>query len=115
MKKSLWIVIVIAGVLQLSGVICASYGVLRESFANLAQERGYGEGRYGEGTYGGGPTRIQEVLIKLGTKMGLLPPDRTLTLTDRKTNAAWAITGVILGVLGTVIDLIVKLTSKYAT
>src|SRR2546430_8626972 len=31
---------------QFVGFFLASYGVLRESFANLAQEPGFGEGRY---------------------------------------------------------------------
>lgn len=112
MKTSLWIVGLVAVILQLSGLICASYGVLRESFADLAQARGYGEGRYGEGAYGGGPTGVQEVLIMFGTKTGLLPADRTLTVTDRKTNAAWAIAGVLLAVLGTMIDLVLKFASR---
>ena len=84
MKTSLWLTTLVAGFLQLSGLICAPYGILRESFADLAQARGYGEGRYDEGTYGGGPTGVQEVLISIGTKTGLLPADRTLTVTTEE-------------------------------
>jgi hypothetical protein len=60
MKTSLWIVGLLATVLQLAGLLCGSYGVLRESFANLAQARPFGEGRYGEGTYGGTPTGFKK-------------------------------------------------------
>jgi len=111
MKTSLWIAGLIVGILQLLGLLFASYGVLRESFANLAQARGYGEGRYGEGTFGGGLTSVQEVLVTLGTKTGLLPTDQALTLTDRKRNAAWAIAGVFLAVLATLVDLCVRYVS----
>jgi hypothetical protein len=86
----------------------ASYGVLRESFANLAQSRGYGEGRFGEGTYGGGPTTLEDRLIRLGVACRLLPPDRQLTVTDRKQNAAWAVTGVLLVGLSIVFDVVLK-------
>lgn len=89
-----------------SGFLLASYGVLRESFANLTQTRGFGEGRFGEGPFGGGLTRVGEALITLGIKTGLLPSDRTLTLTDRKRNAALAIVGVILIGLSIIFDLI---------
>lgn len=112
MRTSLWIVTLIAGILQLSGLVCASYGVLRESFADLAQPKGVGEGRFGEGTFGGGPTALQEVLINVGTKTGLLPSDKTLTIDDKKANAALAIAGVLLAVLGTIIDLVLKFASR---
>src|SRR3989475_13327136 len=45
---------------QFVGFFLASYGVLRESFANLAQEPGFAEGRYGEGTFGGVLSRSEE-------------------------------------------------------
>src|SRR5439155_37212 len=75
---------------QFVGFFLASYGVLRESFANLAQEPGFGEGRYGEGTFGGVLSWSEEFLVNLGTKVRFLPADRALTVTDRKRNAAWA-------------------------
>jgi hypothetical protein len=102
----------LATLLQLAGLLCGSYGVLRESFVDLAQARGYGEGRYGEGTYGGGLTGVQEVLITIGTKSRLLPADKTLTIADRRTNAALAIGGVLLAVVGTIMDLILKFVSR---
>ena len=97
---------------QVSGFVLASYGVLRESFANLAQQRGFGEGRFGEGGFGGGLTRTEDMLVSLGTKMGLLPPDRTLTITDRKRNAAWAIAGVFFLGLSILFDLCLKYLSR---
>jgi hypothetical protein len=97
---------------QLSGFVLASYGVLRESFAGLAQQRGFGEGRFGEGTYGGGLTRIQELLVAAGIKTGLLPGDRTLTITDRKRNAACAIAGVLLLGLSILFDLWLRYLSR---
>jgi hypothetical protein len=97
---------------QVSGYVFASYGVLRESFADLAQKRGFGEGRFGEGGFGGGLTTTEEMLVSLGTKIGLLPPDRTLTLTDRRRNAAWAIAGVFLLGLSILFDLWLKYLSR---
>jgi hypothetical protein len=112
MKTSLWIAGLLAGLLQLAGLVCASYGVLRESFADLAQPKGFGDGRFGEGTFDGSPTGVQQALITLGTKTGLLPSDKTLTIDDKKANAAWAIGGVLLAVLGTVVDLLIKCLSR---
>jgi hypothetical protein len=40
---------------QVSGCFLTSYGVLRESFEDLAQPEGFGEGRAGEGPFGGCP------------------------------------------------------------
>src|SRR5438094_5064000 len=88
---------------QVSGFLLASYGVLRASFADLGKI-GFGEDLFGEGT-GGGPTKIQELLLNLGLKTGLLPADRTLTVTDKRRNAAWAIAGVALLGLSIVLDL----------
>lgn len=97
---------------QASGFVLASYGVLRESFANLAQQRGFGEGRFGEGTYGGGPTRTEEFLLSVGIKTRLLPGDRALTITDRKRNAAWAIAGVLLLGASILFDLCLRYLSR---
>jgi hypothetical protein len=77
------------------GFALAAYGVLRESFVTLAQERAYGEGRYGEGSYGGA-SRIVRLLVDVGNRLRLLPKDRTLTLTDRRRNAALAVSGTLL-------------------
>jgi hypothetical protein len=92
----------------ISGFLFASYGVLRESFANMAQSREYGEGRFGEGSYGGGLTIVEDRLVGLGVKCGLLPADRQLTITDRKRNAAWAVAGVLLIGISIVLDLVLK-------
>lgn len=97
---------------QVSGFLFASYGVLRESFAGLAQLRAFGEGRYGEGPYGGGLTNLEDFLLNSGIKIGLLPADRTLTVTDRKRNAAWAIAGVVLLGLSIVFDLAMRFVSR---
>ncbi len=51
------VIFVLWVVSQVSGFLFASYGVLRASFADLGQPRGFGEGRFGEGTFGGGPIR----------------------------------------------------------
>ena len=48
----------------------------------------------------------------MGTKTGLLPSDKTLTIDDKKANAALAIAGVLLAVLGTIIDLVLKFASR---
>jgi hypothetical protein len=112
MKTSFWIAGLLATLLQLAGLLCGSYGVLRESFTNLAQPRGFGEGRFGEGTFGGTPTRLEQALITLGTITRLLPTDNTLTVTDRKSNAAWAIAGVLLALIGTIIDFVLKFASR---
>jgi hypothetical protein len=97
---------------QFVGFFLASYGVLRESFANLAQERGFGEGRYGEGTFGGVLSRSEQFLVNLGTKVRFLPADRALTLEDRKRNAAWAIGGITLIALSMLFDLALRLSAR---
>jgi hypothetical protein len=97
---------------QVSGFVFASYGALRESFVDLAQKRVFGEGRFGEGGFGGGLAATEEMLVSLGTKVGLLPPDRTLTATDRKRNAAWAIAGVFLLGLSILFDVWLKYLSR---
>jgi len=97
---------------QFVGFFLASYGVLRESFANLAQERGFGEGRYGEGPFGGVLSWSEQFLVNLGTKVRFLPADRALTLTDRKRNAAWAIGGIALVALSMLLDLVLRLSGR---
>jgi hypothetical protein len=51
------------------------------------------------------------MLVSLGTKLGLLPGDRALTITDRKQNAALAIAGVLLLGLSILFDLWYKYLS----
>ena len=89
-------------VAELLGFFLASFGVLRESFADLAEERVFGEGRYGEGEYGGSSKGVL-VIVKVGVLVRLLPGDRQLTLTDRRRNAALAISGVLLAGVGLVL------------
>lgn len=89
---------------ELIGVVLAAYGLLRESFATLAKQRPYGEGRYGEGTYGG-PGRIARFFVRLGIGVRLLPGDRELTLSDRYRNAACTIIGVILVIISIIADI----------
>ena len=97
---------------QFVGFFLASYGVLRESFANLAQEPGFAEGRYGEGTFGGVLSWSEEFLVNLGTKVRFLPADRALTATNRKRNAAWAILGIALVALSMLFDLALRLSGR---
>lgn len=99
-------------VCQIAGFVFASYGVLRESFADIAATTAFGEGRFGEGPYGGGLTRLQEVVVKIGTAIRLLPPDQALTIADRKRNAAFAVVGVLLIGLSIILDLILKALPK---
>ena len=87
----------------------ASYGLIRESFASLAEPRPYGEGRYGEGTYGGTPTPSQRGLVAFAVRVWLLPRDGKLTLTDRKRNAFLAIMGTDLAALTLTVELIVAI------
>ncbi len=93
---------------QVVGFIFASYGVLRESFADIATKTGFGEGRFGEGPYGGGLTGLEEVVVKVGKAIGLLPGDRTLTVVDRKRNATFAVVGVLLIGASIALDIILK-------
>lgn len=96
--------LVAAATLGLVGFALASYGVLRESFAELSKGRPYGEGRYGEGAYGG-PGRYAFRLVAFGVVLRLLPGDQKLTVTDRHRNAAFAIAGVTLGAVALVAQL----------
>lgn len=93
------------------GFALGSYGVLRESFADLSALRSHGEGRYGEGPYGGRPSVPQDRLVRIGVALRLLPGDRALTVTDRSRNAAAAIAGVLLIGLSIVLDLMMKAVS----
>jgi hypothetical protein len=93
LRKTLFMLWLIS---QVSGFFLTSYGMLRESFADLAQPEGFGKGRAGEGPFGGGLTNTEECLVNFGVRVGLLPSDRSLVVTDRKKNAAWAIAGIIL-------------------
>ena len=90
------------------GYVLASYGVLRESFANLARPLGFGEGRFGEGPFGGSLTAAQDRLVRLGVRFRLLPGDRELTPNDRKRNAACAVLGVLLVGLSILLDVVLK-------
>lgn len=92
-------------VTRVGGFVLVSYGLLRESFKDLAEKKGFGEDRYGEGPYSGGYTITQKALISFAMKIRLLPADQTLTLTDRKANAAMAISGVLLTACSIVLDL----------
>ena len=94
---------------QVLGFALTSYGVLRESFADLASKTGFGEGRFGEGPYGGGLSKGEELIVKAATTIGLLPGDQTLTITDRKRNAVFAIVGVCFIAITIVWDLALKL------
>ena len=88
------------------GVLLASYGLIRESFADLGEPRPYGEGRCGEGPYGGGPTQTQGFLVSFAKRIHLLPTDGKLTLTDRKRNALLAISGTAIAALSLLVELI---------
>jgi hypothetical protein len=84
---------------QLLGIVLASYGLIRESFATLAQSRPYGEGRFGEGRFGGTLGRLADSIVAAAVIVRLLPKDGSLTLTDRKRNAALAILGTAIATL----------------
>lgn len=92
-------------VVELVGVLLVSYGLLRESFGTLAEDRPYGEGRFGDGTFGGRPSKATNVLVTVGRSLKLLPGDGQLTLTDRKRNAALAVAGVLLVVTAMVLGM----------
>lgn len=91
---------------QLIGIVLASYGVIRENFATIAQPRPYDEGRFGEGPFDGTPGRLSSAVIEAAIAVRLLPKDGSLTLTDRKRNAALAIVGTVIATLFLVIELI---------
>ena len=95
---------------ELVGVLLASYGLIRESFADLGAPEGYGEGRFGEGGYGGTPTRTQSALVSFAIRVRLLPSDGKLTLTDRKRNAFLAISGTVIAALSLLAELVLGIT-----
>lgn len=92
---------------ELAGVLLASYGLIRESFADLTEKRDYGEGRFGEGPYGGAPSPswFTRGVLRIATAVRLLPPDHTLTLTDRQRNAVLAIAGTGVAVAALIVEL----------
>ena len=89
------------------GVVLGAYGVLRESFADLAVARPYGEGRFGEGPYGGQPSPAIARWIRFVVWLRLFPPDRNLTITDRRKNAATAVIGLLILLLAMLTDIAV--------
>ncbi len=97
---------------ELVGVLMASYGLIRESFARLAAPRPYGEGRYGEGPYGGAPPPSIGRLVSFAVSARLLPRDGELTLTDQKRNAALAILGSVLVAISLVAELVLAVTGE---
>ncbi len=93
---------------HIGGFFLTSYGVLRESFSNVSTLSGFGEERFGEGLWGGGLTKFENTVVSFGVKIGLLPADKILTLTDRKENAVYAMTGVLLIGFSIILDFILK-------
>ena len=106
--RSVWLV------LTIFGYLFASFGIMRESFASLAQLRGFGEDRFGEGPFGGGLTTGENRLVRPGLKIRLLPADRELAIDDRKRNAALAVAGVFLVGLPILSDIALKASSAGA-
>lgn len=94
---------------ELVGVLLASYGLIRESFASLAAPRDFGEGRYNEGPYGG-VSAAARGLVSIAIRTRLLPRDGVLTLTDRKRNAALAILGSAIVAISLVAELVQAVT-----
>jgi hypothetical protein len=88
------------------GFWLTSYGVLRQSFVDVATEAGFGEAPFGEGPFGGGLTRTERALVRVGVAVGLVSPSRELDVFDRRRNAAAAIAGVGLLALYTARDVI---------
>ena len=89
------------------GFVLTSYGVLRESFADLATTgdvgfggEGFGAGRFG----GGGLTRVAEAAVRVGVALRLLPARRQLGIADRHHNAGAAIPGVLLLLVPTLVQ-----------
>lgn len=94
------------------GFCLTSYGVVRESFADLAVPSGpgYGQGGFGAGGFGGGRLDVwEERAVHLGTALGLLPATRALDVYDRRRNAASAVVGLLLLAVVTVADAFEKL------
>ena len=98
--------------IEFLGFWFTSYGLLRESFSDIAKTSGFGEGRFGEGTFGGGLTPFNETLVNIGVSLNLLPSDREITITDFKQNAAYAIFGFLLLVFAFVLELFERARSR---
>ena len=94
------ILLLVGTVTTVVGLALTSYGLMRQSFADLAGHRPYGEGRYGEGAFGGGPSGVARWLVSIGIRVHLLPSDQAITLEDRRRNAALAVAGVPLLLIG---------------
>ena len=94
---------------EVVGLVLASYGLIRESFAELAKPRPYGEGWFGEGAYGGVPSPTTKGLLAVGVRLGLLPRDGSLTLTDHQRNARLAISGTIIAAVSLIADFAIGL------
>jgi hypothetical protein len=78
----------------LFGLWLTWYGVLRQSFAQLGHQTGYGEGGYGGGPYGGGWVMDDATAILVGRFLGLLPTAGPLSRHDLEVNAGHAVRGV---------------------
>ena len=82
----------------LGGFVLGSYGVVRESFADLASQSDVmvlGEGKLDAARLGG-LRRWVDYSVRFGIVARLLPAAGQLTVEDHRHNAAAAIAGVVL-------------------
>ena len=92
MSPARWVAIT-----ELAAFLMTGYGLSRQSFTDLADKRPFGEGRFGEGAFGRATSRLTTALVSAGMALRLVPSDASLSLTDRRQNAAWALSGLFLG------------------
>jgi hypothetical protein len=81
------------------GFVLIAWGLLRESFHELADRHTFGRDRLGDLNFGEVPTIVDRCIIPFAKFIRLLPKDGLLTPLERKKNAALSITGVIISVL----------------
>lgn len=93
------------------GTLAMAYGLVRQSFADLAQDSNYGDGRFGEGAYGGTPPRGALLLVRVALWCRLLPRDRTLTATDQRWNGLVAVAGALAYLAAFLVSVVVGLVT----
>lgn len=120
-------VLAFAALLEIAGFLLASRGVVRESFVELSRETGgfdlwQPEGWHPQGwlrgsfdpeafdpdSFSGSPSAFDKFIVNTGLAIGLLPSERELSAEHRRDNARSAVIGVVLVLVGMLLDALVK-------
>lgn len=98
---------------QLVGFVLTSYGVIRQSFADIAVRVPYGSGPYGKGPFGGSLSAFQKLIIRFAVRIKLLPDVEKLSIYEQKKNAYYTIVGLFFLALSLFVDIAERFINNY--